>query len=72
MMTPTRSQLLKNFDKCCVGLVSLLQARQCLTVNQQLFIENRLMMLQMEYRLWAGRLQKTARLPAKNNLAKNA
>ena len=71
-MTSTRNQLLKDFDKSCVGLVSLLQARQCLTVNQQLFIENRLMMLQMEYRLWVGRLQKTARLPAKNNLANDA
>ena len=71
-MTSTRNQLLKDFDKCCVGLVSLLQARQYLTVNQQLFIENRLMMLQMEYHLWAARLQKTARLPTKNNLANDA
>jgi RNA polymerase sigma factor (sigma-70 family) len=55
--------LLKHFDQSFVGLLSLLRARKPLTANQQLFIENRLMMLQMEYNSWATQYRKRHKQP---------
>ena len=48
------ARLLKDFDQSFVGLLSLLRARKSLTVDQQLFIENRLTMLRVEYSMWAA------------------
>lgn len=43
----------QDFDEVANGLRSFIRSRPCLTDNEKLFIENRLLMLQMEYNLCA-------------------
>ena len=50
-MPAKREKLLKEFGKVVADLQLLFRSRQSLTENEQLFIENRLMILQMEYSL---------------------
>jgi hypothetical protein len=47
--------VLETFAKIATDLQCLFRARQPLTADQQLFIENRIMMLQLEYKLWMHR-----------------
>ena len=52
-----RDELLKEFQECVSGLISLLRSQEDLTQEEQLFIENRIVILQMEYRLRADRFK---------------
>lgn len=63
-MPTRRNQILKEFDDAVAGLRSLLRSRQLLTDSEQLFIENRLMILQIEYRLWANDVGTQPRYPS--------
>jgi hypothetical protein len=45
--------MLKSFDDAAAELRSFLRAGHPLSEAEQLFIENRLMMLRMEYTIWA-------------------
>jgi hypothetical protein len=63
-MRSTKQRLLKDFGQIVTHLQSLFRSRQSLTENEQLYIENRLMILQLEYSLWAKRPIKIA-LPEK-------
>jgi DNA-directed RNA polymerase specialized sigma24 family protein len=56
--------MMKHFDQSFVVLLSHLRARKPLTLNQQLFIENRLMMLQMEYNLWTAEYRNREKPPS--------
>jgi DNA-directed RNA polymerase specialized sigma24 family protein len=58
------AQLLKQFDQHFIRLLCHLRARNPLTQNQRLFIENRLMMLQMEYNVWAAEYRNREKRPA--------
>jgi hypothetical protein len=68
MASSKQDQLLRDFDQNFVGLMFLFRARGYLTTHEQLFIENRLLLLQIEYNLWAARLRKATRFPAAKDL----
>jgi hypothetical protein len=68
MASTKQEQLLEDFERCFVGLVSLFRKPRYLTMNDQLFIENRLLLLQMEYNLWSARLGKATRLTTAKDL----
>lgn len=68
MLFKNRSRILKTFDSAAADLRSLLRARPELSEAEQLFIENRLMMLQIEYTFWA----KEEFRKEKNNQRKSA
>jgi hypothetical protein len=67
-MASKQDQLLADFERCFAGLVSLFRKPRYLTLDDQLFIENRLLLLQLEYNLWAARLGKARRFPASKDL----
>jgi hypothetical protein len=50
-----KEQVLETFGKVATELQLLLRAPQSLTVDEQLFIQNRLVMLQLEFRVWSHR-----------------
>ena len=54
-MAPNQDQLLKDFDTCFADMVSLFRLNSYLTNDDQLFIENRIVLLQLEYKAWIGR-----------------
>ena len=54
MLSKNRSHMLKRFDEAADELRLFLRAGHPLSEAEQLFIENRLMMLRMEYGLWAN------------------
>ena len=54
-MAPTTERILKSFDYIIADIHCLLRSHQSLTESEQLFFENRLMVLQMEYYRWAQR-----------------
>ena len=54
-MASEKQNLLKRFGQIVTDIQLLLRARPLLTDNEQLFLENRLMILQLEYNLWANR-----------------
>jgi hypothetical protein len=68
MALTKQDQLLEDLERCFVGLVSLFRKPRYLTLNDQLFIENRLLLLQMEYNLWSARLGRATRLPSAKDL----
>jgi hypothetical protein len=55
-MASKDDQLLEDFGRAFDGLVSLFRRRRYLQMSEQLFIENRLLMLQLEHKLWKQRL----------------
>jgi hypothetical protein len=57
-MASNQDQLLKDFDTCFAALVSLFQGNSYLTPDDQLFVENRLVLLQLEYKAWIARRKK--------------
>jgi hypothetical protein len=65
-MAKTKDKLLKGFGKMVADLQLLFRSRPSLSENEQLFIENRLMILQWEYHLWAGRSIKILSKPKKD------
>ena len=69
-MPPKKEKLLKEFDKVVAALQLLFRSRQSLTENEQLFIENRLMILQMEYSLCTKRPKKVVPVAEKDQLLK--
>ena len=54
MLSKNRSHMLKRFDEAADELRLFLRAGHPLSEAEQLFIENRLMMLRMGYGLWAN------------------
>lgn len=58
-----KKQALRELDETVVHLRSLLRSRQSLNEAEQLFIENRLMILQIEYSVWAKTKLHEKRLP---------
>ena len=54
---------MKNFEQVVIDLQSFFRTREPLTENEQLFVENRLMILQWEYSFWAQRPIKIVRAP---------
>jgi hypothetical protein len=52
-MVPDTEKLLKRLDESVQELCVFFRTRQSLTESEQLFIENRLMILQIEYNIWA-------------------
>lgn len=63
---PAKTQkVLSDFDWAAGDLRALLRTRPPLTEAEQLFIENRLMMLQIEYTLWTNMHSKTHHGPAR-------
>ena len=54
-MTPTKEGTLRGFGRVVGDMQSLLRSRAVLTETEQLFLENRLMLLQCEYLLWTQR-----------------
>ncbi len=54
MLSQNRSHMLKSFDEAADELRLFLRAGHPLSEAEQLFIQNRLMMLRMEYSLWAN------------------
>jgi hypothetical protein len=63
MASPKEAQLLEDFEQCFAGLMSLFKTSRSLPVEDQLFIENRLLLLHMEYHLWSARLRRATRFP---------
>lgn len=59
MPSKKRSELLKNLHAVTTDLRSFFRAGHALSEAEQLFIENRLMILQIEYSLWAKDKLKT-------------
>ena len=47
--------VLEAFAKVATDLQCLFRTHQSLTADEQLFIENRMTMLQLEYRVWTHR-----------------
>jgi hypothetical protein len=54
-MASSKQRLLKDFGRIVADLEVLFRSRQFLAENEQLFIENRLMILELEYSKWANR-----------------
>lgn len=52
-MPRNRAEMFKDLDRLTVALRSFFRAGHPLSEAEQLFIENRLMILQIEYSLWA-------------------
>ena len=52
-MVPDTEKMLKRLEESVQELYVFFRTRQSLTESEQLFIENRLMILQIEYNIWA-------------------
>ena len=52
-MVPDTEKMLKRLDESVQELCVFFRTHQSLTESEQLFIENRLMILQIEYNIWA-------------------
>ena len=65
-MPSKKERLLKGFGNIVADLQLFFRSRPSLTENEQLFIENRLMILQVEYNLWTKRPIKVVRVPKKD------
>lgn len=51
----SKKQVLNNLHRVAADLQQLLRSRVPLTEGEQLFIENRLMIMQLQYQQWAKR-----------------
>jgi hypothetical protein len=67
-MRSKKEKLLKGFGKIVADLQLFFRSRNSLTENEQLFIENRLMILQVEYNHWTKRPVKVVRVSKKDTL----
>lgn len=59
MLSKKRANMLKLLDAVTADLRSFFRAGHSLSETEQLFVENRLMILQIEYSLWAKEKLKT-------------
>jgi len=64
-MAPKKERLLKGFGSIVADLQLFFRSQPSLTENDQLFIENRLMILQVEYNRWTMRPIQIVRVPEK-------
>ena len=69
LIMPTKKEkLLKGFGKSVADLQLFFRSRKSLTENEQLFIENRRMILQVEYNHWTNRPIKVVRVSKEDTL----
>ena len=52
-MPPSKQGLLENFGQIVADLELLFRSKQTFTENEQLFFENRLLILRLQYFRWA-------------------
>jgi hypothetical protein len=63
IMPSRKRRLLEDFQQLVDDLYSFVRSRESLTENEQLFIENWLMILQLEYSRWAKSPVQIVRVP---------
>ena len=64
--TPSQTKVLIDLHQVAANLQALLRKGLPLTEAEQLFVENRLMMMQIEYQQWAKRQSKENRERSQN------
>jgi hypothetical protein len=64
IMASKQDRILEDFAQCFCGLISLFRSRRYLDIDDQMFIENRIILLKLEYNLWAAGLRNTPRTSA--------
>ena len=53
MLNEEKQEAFHKFDEAVIDLRRLLRDRESMTDDERLFLENRLMILQLEYNVWA-------------------